>query len=70
LALLAGKHVLCEKPFTVTAREAAVVLEAAKDKGVLVMEAMWTRFLPAYVQQLVLECARVCLRRYSARTPQ
>ena len=41
-----GKAVLCEKPFTVNARETAEIVEAARKKGVFVMEAMWTRFLP------------------------
>lgn len=45
-AIAAGKHVLCEKPFTVNAREAREVLAAAKVRGVFVMEAMWTRFTP------------------------
>ncbi|OLN80963.1 putative oxidoreductase C513.06c-like protein 2 [Colletotrichum chlorophyti] len=45
-AISAGKHVLCEKAFTITAKEAREVLEAAKKKGVFVMEAMWTRFFP------------------------
>src|SRR5579864_9416325 len=37
-ALAAGKHVLCEKPFTANATEAAVVAEAARRAGVVVME--------------------------------
>lgn len=41
-----GKAVLCEKPFTVNARETAQIVDAARKKGVFVMEAMWTRFLP------------------------
>ncbi|PYH89641.1 NAD(P)-binding protein [Aspergillus ellipticus CBS 707.79] len=41
-----GKHILCEKPFTVNAREAIEVIEAARAKGVFVMEGMWTRFHP------------------------
>ncbi|KAI1803085.1 NAD(P)-binding protein [Daldinia bambusicola] len=45
-AINAGKHVLCEKAFTLNAREARAVFEAAKEKGVFVMEAMWTRFYP------------------------
>ncbi|KAK1461337.1 dimeric dihydrodiol dehydrogenase [Colletotrichum melonis] len=45
-AINAGKHVLCEKAFTITAKEAREVFEAAKKKGVFVMEAMWTRFFP------------------------
>lgn len=36
------KPVLCEKPFTVNAREAADVLSFAKAEGVYVSEAMWT----------------------------
>lgn len=45
-AIKAGKNVLCEKPFTMNAKEAEEVFAAAKDKGVFVMEAMWTRFYP------------------------
>ncbi|SDS35328.1 Predicted dehydrogenase [Paenibacillaceae bacterium GAS479] len=41
-----GKHVLCEKPFTMDAEEAREVAAAAAAKGVFIMEAMWTRFLP------------------------
>jgi len=45
-AIAAGKHVLCEKAFTITANEAREVFAAAKQKGVFVMEAMWLRFIP------------------------
>ena len=44
--LRAGKHVLVEKPFTLNRREAAEVAECAAERGLLVQEAMWTRFLP------------------------
>jgi predicted dehydrogenase len=53
LAIKAGKHVLLEKPFTVNAREAKEVIDAAKSKNVFIMEAMWTRFLP--VQSAIQE---------------
>jgi predicted dehydrogenase len=46
LALAEGKHVLCEKPFTINADEAAQVVAAARAGGLFCMEAMWTRFLP------------------------
>jgi len=50
LACIAGgKAVLCEKPFTINAEEAAGVIEAARRRRVFVMEAMWTRFLPSIV---------------------
>lgn len=45
-AIAGGKHVLCEKAFTLNAREAEEVFAAARAKGVFVMEAMWTRFFP------------------------
>ncbi len=50
LCLEAGKAVLCEKPFTVNAREAEEVVAVARDKGVFIMEAMWTRFVPPIVR--------------------
>lgn len=37
-----GKHVLCEKPFTVNAKQAKEILDYAAQKGVYVSEAMWT----------------------------
>jgi predicted dehydrogenase len=45
-AIAAGKHVLCEKAFTLTAAEARQVFKAAKAKGVFVMEALRPRFFP------------------------
>jgi predicted dehydrogenase len=44
----AGKHVLCEKPFALNAIQAGRMVEAARRRGVFVMEAIWSRFLPAY----------------------
>lgn len=46
LALRAGKHVLVEKAFTLNAGQAREVIDVAARGGLLVMEAMWTRFLP------------------------
>jgi predicted dehydrogenase len=46
LALNAGKPVLCEKPFTINAKEAREMKAAADANGVALMEAMWARFLP------------------------
>jgi predicted dehydrogenase len=46
LAVQAGKAVLCEKPFTINAAEARDVVQLARQRGVFLMEAMWTRFLP------------------------
>ena len=50
LALDAGKHVLIEKAFTLTAAEARSLVDHAQTAGLLVMEAMWTRFLPHMVR--------------------
>ena len=46
LALNAGKHILVEKAFTLNAAEAAEIVTLAQAKGLVVLEAMWTRFLP------------------------
>jgi predicted dehydrogenase len=45
-ALLAGKHVLCEKAFTLTLEDAQDLVGLARDRGLFLMEAMWTRFNP------------------------
>lgn len=47
LAISYGKAVLCEKSFTVNAKEAEEVLAAAKKASVLVAEAIWTRYMPS-----------------------
>ena len=48
LALEAGKHVLGEKPFTISHDESARIAELAAARGRFAMEAFWSRFLPAY----------------------
>lgn len=47
LCLNAGKAVLCEKPFAINASQSRKMVSAAAENGVFLMEAMWTRFLPA-----------------------
>lgn len=54
MAIEAGKHVLVEKPFTMNAAEARRIAAAAREKGVFLMEAMWTRFLPTMLRVMVL----------------
>jgi predicted dehydrogenase len=55
--LESGKHVLCEKPFTLNAVQAQELVDLAREKNCFLMEAMWTRFLPAIVklQELLAE---------------
>jgi predicted dehydrogenase len=50
LCLAHGKHVLCEKPLAVNAAQALRMITAARTKGLVLMEAMWTRFLPSLVR--------------------
>lgn len=46
LALKAGKHVLVEKPFTLNADESRTLVRYAHEHNLVILEAMWTRFLP------------------------
>lgn len=46
LCLNAGKAVLCEKPFAINRQESERMVSLARGKGLFLMEAMWTRFLP------------------------
>ncbi len=48
LFLDGGKHVLCEKPFALNAEQAIRMIDAARARGLFLMEALWSRFLPAY----------------------
>lgn len=50
LCLNGGKAVLNEKPFTVNADETEELIRTARDRGLFLMEAMWTRYLPAIRQ--------------------
>lgn len=47
MCLDAGKHVLCEKSFTVNAKQAEEILKLAEEKNLLVTEAIWTRYMPS-----------------------
>jgi predicted dehydrogenase len=50
MALDGGKAVLCEKPFTMNLRQAQQVVARAREKQLFLMEAMWTRFMPALAE--------------------
>lgn len=47
MCLEAGKHVLCEKSFTVNEKQAAEVFRIAREKNLLLTEAIWTRYMPS-----------------------
>jgi predicted dehydrogenase len=47
LCIAAGKNVLCEKSFTLNAVQAADIKRLAKEAGVYVAEAIWTRYQPS-----------------------
>ncbi|MDQ4075688.1 MAG: Gfo/Idh/MocA family oxidoreductase [Chloroflexota bacterium] len=74
LCLRAGKAVLCEKPLTVNANEARMLINLAREKQVFLMEAMWTRFLPLFVrlrellEEGVLGEVRMVLADFGFRT--
>ena len=50
LALNAGKHVLVEKPFTLNAADSRRIVDLAASRGLVALEAMWTRWLPHMVR--------------------
>lgn len=47
MCLQGNKAVLCEKPFTINAAEARTIIQLAREKDLFLMEAMWTRYIPA-----------------------
>lgn len=56
-AILCMKHkkaVLCEKPFAMNPEEVNEMIAVAKENNVLLMEALWTYFLPHYQELLRL----------------
>ena len=46
-ALEAGHHVLCEKAFAANERQAQEMIECARERGLLLAEAIWTRYMPS-----------------------
>lgn len=46
MALEANKHVLCEKAFTVNAGQTEILVKIARERGLFLMEAVWTRWFP------------------------
>jgi predicted dehydrogenase len=50
LCLHSGKPVLCEKPMTISLKQTAALVEIARTQHVFLMEAMWSRFIPAIVK--------------------
>jgi predicted dehydrogenase len=66
-ALEAGKHVLCEKPFTANAADARAVADAAARSGKVVMEAFHYRYHPLFARVLELSGALGTLSELRAR---
>lgn len=73
LALNNNKHVLCEKPLGVNAREVKQMTELATQKNLFLMEALWSRFLPRLIKtkelidageigEITLMTASFCIR--------
>lgn len=54
MALEAGKHVLCESPLAMDATECQLLIHLAKEKGLILMEALRTAYIMAYTRMLLL----------------
>ena len=74
LALEHGKHVICEKPFTVTAAQTAELIRLAQEKQLLLIEAVPPTFLPNFrlTRELLPKIGRIRLvmsnySQYSSR---
>lgn len=50
MALEAGKHVLCEKPFAITCEQAMAMMRTSRENNLFLMEALWSRFLPSVIE--------------------
>lgn len=55
-ALLAGKHVLCEKPMVFTVEEAEKLFTLARERGLILMEAIKTAYCPGF--RRLVSCAK------------
>ncbi|MFJ5309239.1 Gfo/Idh/MocA family protein [Streptomyces sp. NPDC088350] len=66
-AIEAGKHVLCEKPFTANAEEAAEIAELAGSSGLVVMEAFHSRYHPMWTRMTELVDSGVLGQLHTAR---
>lgn len=61
LCLEHGKHVICEKAFTINAHEAEKVFDVARERKLFVTEAIWTRYQPvrALIDNLIEKIGRI-----------
>jgi predicted dehydrogenase len=60
MALRAGKGVLVEKPFAMNLREAEQVVTLARTRRLFLMEAMWSRYMPAFAEvQRIIASAQI-----------
>ena len=61
MALMAGKHVICEKPFAPTAAQARELAALAKEKGLMLVDATPTAYMPnlAIIQQQLPKLGRI-----------
>ncbi|WP_406437113.1 Gfo/Idh/MocA family oxidoreductase [Streptomyces sp. NBC_01613] len=66
-AIEAGKHVLCEKPFTANAEEAEAITELAESSGLVVMEAFHSRYHPMWTRMSELVDSGVLGQLHTAR---
>lgn len=64
-----GKHVLCEKPFSINRRETEEMIAKARENKVFLMEAFWTKFLPVTrkIKEWITEGRLGKIRYISAR---
>ncbi|MBN1216676.1 MAG: Gfo/Idh/MocA family oxidoreductase [Candidatus Lokiarchaeota archaeon] len=64
LCLKNNKHVLCEKPFTLNAKQAEKLIKISKEKKRFLMEAMWMRFFPCIRELKILLIENIIGRVY------